>query len=196
MHAKSSCLRISVPQCRPRHAKSAVLHVISLAHFAILSRRGRILKEEHRPHSGLDGRTPVEVHREVEPASQLLRIEPRAKWRRGVPCASPQASVAGEPGAFVRLEVGYQAMRRHLPVSLSETRGIVQQPKEETNFFSTGTRLLLRSIIISRRLPIDTAVTLALGNEPGQCCRNLVIQSRSKLGVKIPWTRTGILISH
>jgi hypothetical protein len=71
---------------------------------------------EHRPHSGLDGRTPAEVYRGVEPTSQLPRFEPRAKWPRGAPCSFPQASVAGEPGEILRLEVGYQANRRHLPI--------------------------------------------------------------------------------
>ncbi len=71
---------------------------------------------EHRPHSALFGQTPAEVYRVVEPASQLPRFEPRAKWPRRAPCSSPKASVEGEPGAIVRLEVSYQAGRRHLPI--------------------------------------------------------------------------------
>ena len=71
---------------------------------------------EHRPHTGLDGRTPTEVYRRVEPASQLPRFEPRVKWPRGAPCAAPQVPVAGNSGAIIRLEVGYQAGRRHLPI--------------------------------------------------------------------------------
>jgi transposase InsO family protein len=71
---------------------------------------------EHRPHLTLFGQTPAEVYRGVEPACQLPRFEPRARWPRGAPCSSPQAPVAGEPGAIVRLEVGYQAGRRHLPI--------------------------------------------------------------------------------
>ena len=69
----------------------------------------------HRPHSALFGQTPTEPYRGVDPASQLPRFEPRTRWPRGAPCSSPQASVAGEPGAIVRLEVTYQANRRHLP---------------------------------------------------------------------------------
>jgi hypothetical protein len=71
---------------------------------------------EHRLHSGLDGRTPAEVYRGLKPASQLPRFEPRARWPREAPCSFPQAPVAGEPGAIVRLEVYYQSGRRHLPI--------------------------------------------------------------------------------
>jgi hypothetical protein len=71
---------------------------------------------DHRPHSALAGRTPAEVYRGVEPACQLPRFEPRARWPRGAPCSSPQAEVAGEPGAIVKLEVEFQLGRRHLPI--------------------------------------------------------------------------------
>jgi putative transposase len=71
---------------------------------------------EHRPHSALAGQTPAEVYKGMKPASQRPRYEPRARWPRGTPCSSPQASVEGEPGAIVRLEVSYQAGRRHLPI--------------------------------------------------------------------------------
>jgi transposase InsO family protein len=56
------------------------------------------------------------VYRGVEPACQLPRFEPRARWPRGAPCSSPQAEVAGEPGAIVKLEVEFQLGRRHLPI--------------------------------------------------------------------------------
>jgi hypothetical protein len=71
---------------------------------------------EHRPHSALFGQTPTEVYRVVEPASQLARFEPRARWPRDAPCAAPQVPVAGNSGAIIRLEVWYQAGRRHLPI--------------------------------------------------------------------------------
>jgi transposase InsO family protein len=71
---------------------------------------------EHRPHSELDGRTPAEVCRGVEPASQFPRVETRGRWPRGAPCAAPQVPAAGNSGAMIRLEVGYQAGRRHLPI--------------------------------------------------------------------------------
>jgi putative transposase len=71
---------------------------------------------EHRPHSALDAQTPAEAYRGVVPACQLLRFEPRARWPREASCSSPQVPVAGNPGAIFRLEVGYQAGRRHLPI--------------------------------------------------------------------------------
>ncbi len=70
----------------------------------------------HRPHSALFGQTPVELYRGMKPASQLPRFEPRMRWPRDAPCAAPQVPVSGEPGAIVRLEVVYQANRRHLPI--------------------------------------------------------------------------------
>ncbi len=41
MHANQRCPRISLPKSWPRHVKSAVLHAISLAHYAIVRTRGR-----------------------------------------------------------------------------------------------------------------------------------------------------------
>ncbi len=73
---------------------------------------------EHRPHSVLFGQTPTEIYRGVEPASQLPRVEPRARWPRAAPCVAPQVPVAGNSGALIRLEVDYQAGRRHLPIVL------------------------------------------------------------------------------
>jgi transposase InsO family protein len=71
---------------------------------------------EYRPHSGLDGWTPAEVHNGMKPDSQRPRYEPRARWPRNAPCASPRASVEGNPDEAVQLEVRYQAGRRHLPI--------------------------------------------------------------------------------
>ncbi|MFC1491032.1 integrase core domain-containing protein [Nitrospinota bacterium] len=70
----------------------------------------------HRPHSALAGQTPVEVYLGAEPASQIPRFEPRVRWPRSAPFSSPQVPVAGNPGAIFRLEVHYQAGRRHLPI--------------------------------------------------------------------------------
>ncbi|MFC1491042.1 transposase, partial [Nitrospinota bacterium] len=70
----------------------------------------------HRPHSALAGQTPAEVYRGVEPACQHSRYEPRARWPRGSPCAAPQVPVSGNSGAMIRLEIGYQVGRRHLPI--------------------------------------------------------------------------------
>ena len=41
MHSKRRRLRIPLPKSWPRYVKSAVLHTISLAHYAIVCARGR-----------------------------------------------------------------------------------------------------------------------------------------------------------
>ena len=71
---------------------------------------------QNRPHSGLNGKTPHEVYHGILPASQRPRFEPRARWPRSAPCASPQAQVAGNRGARLRLDVRYHWGRKHLPV--------------------------------------------------------------------------------
>ena len=68
------------------------------------------------PHSALDGRTPHEVLHDVSPADQRLRFEPRARWPRKAPCASPHAPVAGHCGTPIHLDVLYYSGRQHLPI--------------------------------------------------------------------------------
>jgi hypothetical protein len=69
-----------------------------------------------RPHSALDGKTPDEVYHGIIPASQRARFEPRARWPRSSPCASPHAPVADHCGARIRLDVHYHWGRKHLPI--------------------------------------------------------------------------------
>ena len=69
-----------------------------------------------RPHSSLNGKTPNEVYHDVLPACERPRYEPRARWPRSAPCASPHASVAGHCGAPIRLNVRYHWGRKHLPI--------------------------------------------------------------------------------
>ena len=71
---------------------------------------------QNRPHSSLHGRTPHEVYHDVLPACQRPRYEPRARWPRGAPCASPPTPVAGHCGAHIRLDVRYHQGRKHLPI--------------------------------------------------------------------------------
>jgi len=71
---------------------------------------------KNRTHSALNGRTPHEVYHNLRPASERPRFEPRARLRRTVRCASPQAPVAGYCGARIRLDVRYYRGRKHLPV--------------------------------------------------------------------------------
>jgi putative transposase len=70
----------------------------------------------HRPHSRLRGVTPDEVYHRRRPAIRAPRFEPRPRWPRRSPCASPQALIRGQPGARLALELRYFAGRRHLPV--------------------------------------------------------------------------------
>ena len=62
----------------------------------------------------LDGKTPHEVYHDVLPACQRPRYEPRARWPRSAPCASPPTLVAGHCGAHIRLDVRYHRDRKHL----------------------------------------------------------------------------------
>ncbi len=69
-----------------------------------------------RPHEHLDGSTPDEAYFGKKPANKAPRFEPRAKWPRRSPCASPQVPVRGPTGVKLQLNVSYHAGRRHLPV--------------------------------------------------------------------------------
>jgi transposase InsO family protein len=71
---------------------------------------------QHRPHSGLQGRTPCEVYKGKHPANQQPRFEPRSRWPRGSPCAAPLAKIDGRAGSKLVLVVGYFEGRKHLPV--------------------------------------------------------------------------------
>ena len=72
---------------------------------------------QSRPHSALHGKTPHEVfYLNLLPACEHPRYEPRAKWPRSAPCASPPAPVASHCGARIRLVVRYHRGRKHLPI--------------------------------------------------------------------------------
>ena len=71
---------------------------------------------EYRPHTYIQGRTPQEVYDGIPPSNEQPRLEPRSRYPRGSPCASPQADVDGEPGSKLVLTVGYLENRKHLPV--------------------------------------------------------------------------------
>ncbi len=70
----------------------------------------------HRPHTWLGGRTPEERYQRIPAACRRPRFEPRARWPRGSPCASPRAKVRGKPGVCLQLVVEHHAGRRHLPI--------------------------------------------------------------------------------
>jgi len=63
---------------------------------------------EHRPHQALDGRTPLEVYRDLVPANEARRFEPRAKW----PAHRDHAVCC----VRLTLSVTYHEGRRHLPI--------------------------------------------------------------------------------
>ena len=69
-----------------------------------------------RPHAGLAGATPDEIHYGRRPAHCRPRFEPRERWPREAVCARPQAPVRGRPGVRLALEVRYLEGRAHLPV--------------------------------------------------------------------------------
>jgi transposase InsO family protein len=71
---------------------------------------------QHRPHSGLQGRTPDEVYEGKRPANRNPRYEPRSRWPRGSPCAAPQTKIKGKTGTKLVLEIGFYEGRKHLPV--------------------------------------------------------------------------------
>ena len=70
----------------------------------------------HRPHSRLSGATPDEIYHRRRQAIRAPRLEPRRRWPRRSPCASPRTLIRGQPGVRLDLQVRYLAGRRHLPI--------------------------------------------------------------------------------
>ena len=70
----------------------------------------------HRPHTRLWGATPDEVYYHRRPAVRAPRFEPRQRWPRRAPCASPRTLIRGQPGVQLDLAVRYLDGRRHLPI--------------------------------------------------------------------------------
>ena len=95
-----------------------LLPVVPLARASF----GRELEEyvawynAERPHSRFGARTPDEIYFGTFPACRRPRFEPRVRWPRRSPCASPHALVRGRPGAVVELVVEQRGGRNHLPV--------------------------------------------------------------------------------
>ncbi len=69
----------------------------------------------HRPHARLGAITPDEVYHHRRPASREPRFEPRLRWPRRSPCASPRTLIRGQPGVALHLAVSYHGGQRHLP---------------------------------------------------------------------------------
>ncbi len=71
---------------------------------------------QYRPHTGLEGRTPMEVYRGLSAANEAPRFEPRSRWPRKSRCASPAAPVKGKRGVRLTLALSRFENRPHLPV--------------------------------------------------------------------------------
>ncbi len=71
---------------------------------------------EHRPHTALAGRTPLEVYTGLPPANEAPRFEPRRLWPQESRCASPAARIKGKRGTRVGLAVSRFENRPHLPI--------------------------------------------------------------------------------
>jgi len=71
---------------------------------------------QDRPSEALDGRVPNEVYQGLAPACLAPRFEPRRRWPRGSPCASPRTTIRGRCGVRLDLKVNYVAGRKHLPI--------------------------------------------------------------------------------
>jgi transposase InsO family protein len=69
-----------------------------------------------RPHSWLRGATPDENYHRRRPAIRAPRFEPRRRWPRRSPCASPRTLIRGRPGVRLELSVHLHGERRHLPI--------------------------------------------------------------------------------
>ncbi len=163
MLAKPEAPQIPLPKGWQGCVKSAVVHVISLAHYAIvyarawaadsinarvrlaaendrlheecaLSREELRIKDtriaqitpQQRPHYGPLERMAILELRAARGWSlkqtaetfflTSATIASRARWPRSAPCASPQAPVAGNCGARIRIGVRYHWGRKHLPI--------------------------------------------------------------------------------
>jgi hypothetical protein len=71
---------------------------------------------EFRPHTSLVGRTPNEVYFGLRPANRRPRIDPRKRWPRNSPCATPRTLLAGQPGDRFTLQVVFHDSRHQLPI--------------------------------------------------------------------------------
>jgi len=87
-----SDIQVPLPKGWPNRIRSAVIHVISLAHFSL------------------------EVYNDDPAACLAPRFEPRPRWPRYSPCASPRAQVRGRCGIRLELRLGCVAGRKHLPI--------------------------------------------------------------------------------
>ncbi len=69
----------------------------------------------HRPHTTLEVATPDEIYHDLSPACTQPRFEPRPRWPRTSPCASPSA-VAKPTIGDVHVKIEFLHGRKQLPI--------------------------------------------------------------------------------
>jgi hypothetical protein len=106
---------LPLPDGWPRRVRSAVVPY----RLAIMVRELALYftwYNGHRPHTRLGAATPDEVYYHWRPAAQAPRFEPRTRWPRRAPCASPRTLIRGRPGVRPDLDVRNLGGRQHLPI--------------------------------------------------------------------------------
>ncbi len=71
---------------------------------------------QHRPHQGLDGATPLEIYEGVTPANIKARYEPRKQWPITSGCAAPYAKSKPEQGKRLKMTVSFADKYKRLPI--------------------------------------------------------------------------------
>ena len=118
---------LSLPKNWPRSVKTAVIHVVSLAHVAVVHTRGLLVNSanartrlageqsayttwfnEHRPHQALEGCTPQEIYDAFAPLNEAQRFP-----LRPARTADQDDAVSG---LRLTLAVAYHEGRRQLPI--------------------------------------------------------------------------------
>ena len=96
-----------------------------LKHILIPMRMDQMRKEvvcyidwynQHRPHQGLYGATPLEVYNSVIPANLKPRYEPRKQWPITSGCAAPYAEPKPVQGKRLKMTVAFADKYRRLPI--------------------------------------------------------------------------------
>ena len=144
-----------------------------------------------RPHSSRHGRTPHEVYHDVLPACQRPRYEPRPRWPRSAPCASPPTPVAGHCGAHIRLDAHCHGDRKHLPIV--ELRRAAQETKR---FGISRHRLYSRCRLLYLGSDLDQVCVLKqLRGENVNSQRPRPVNCRASTGLHFRWATTASPIS-
>ncbi len=71
---------------------------------------------QHRPHTGIEGCTPMEVYRGLLAANETPGFEPRSRWPRKSRCASPVVRIKGRRGVRLTVMLSRLENRPHLPI--------------------------------------------------------------------------------